>query len=84
MMSETKRIVNQLEARKYLGVSRTLFLRMQERGLIPPPLPGTKRYDLKAIDHALDKISGFVAGEPLPAYEDPAISYEKFKASQIG
>jgi hypothetical protein len=31
------------------------------KGLMPPPLPGTHRYDRKAIDAALDRLSGLSA-----------------------
>ena len=28
------------------------------RGILPPPLPGTRRWDRKAVDVALDRLSG--------------------------
>lgn len=84
MNALSNRIVTQTEAREVLGISRTLFLRMQAQGILPQPLPGTKRYDLKAIEHALDRIAG-VQGDATAgpnASESPAESYERWKASQ--
>jgi hypothetical protein len=47
------------EAAAYAGC-RTVsaFRDWIRRGLMPGPLPGTQRYDRKAIDAALDRMSG--------------------------
>lgn len=78
-----KRIVNNTEARNYLGISRTLFEKLQKQGVIPQPLPGTKRYDIKAIDKALDRIA-LSGGTHIDDPDEQAASYERWKAEQMG
>lgn len=83
-MNEPKRIVNQKAAREYLGISRTLFLKLQEQGVLPGPIPGTKRYDLRALEHSLDRVGGILAQPIAPDYDETVASYERFKAGQLG
>jgi predicted DNA-binding transcriptional regulator AlpA len=42
----------------YLGIASATFAKWVAQGTLPSPLPGTRRWDRKAIDLALDKISG--------------------------
>ena len=47
------------EATAYCGCgSMATFSNWVRRGIIPGPVPGTKRWDRKAIDAALDRASG--------------------------
>jgi hypothetical protein len=46
------------EAATYLGLTPASFTKWVADGRAPKPLPGTRRWDRKAIDLALDKISG--------------------------
>jgi hypothetical protein len=48
----------------YLGISTDAAADWQRRGLIPGPIPGTHRWDRKAIDRALDRLSGIASDEP--------------------
>jgi hypothetical protein len=36
------------------------FDRWQQKGIVPPAIPGTSRWDRKALDKALDRASGLV------------------------
>jgi excisionase family DNA binding protein len=63
------------EAAAYLGLSPQGFDSWVRAGRIPGPLPGTKRWDRKAIDAALDKLSGLA-----PSMEPSAL--EKWKAGR--
>ena len=42
----------------YCGLSKEGFDEWVKRGLVPGPIAGTQRWDLKAIDFALDRASG--------------------------
>ena len=53
------------DAAAYLGLTTAAFSKWVAEGRIPKPLPGTRRWDRKAIDLALDKASGI---------ETPAVS----------
>jgi hypothetical protein len=50
------------EAAVYAGCKTvSAFRDWVRRGIMPGPLPGTHRYDRKAIDAALDRLSGLSA-----------------------
>ena len=49
------------EAAEYCGLSHRGFGNWIAKGLIPPALPGTNRWDLNALDHHLDRLSGLAA-----------------------
>jgi hypothetical protein len=47
------------EAAAYAGCkTQTAFRSWVRKGIMPRPIPGTHRYDRKAIDSALDRMSG--------------------------
>ena len=46
------------EAAAYCGLTPSGFRSWVARGRLPPALPGTHRWDRRAIDAALDRISG--------------------------
>jgi hypothetical protein len=53
------RCLNAEDAAAYAGCNTVAAFRAWVRkGIMPPPLPGTHRYDRKAIDAALDRLSG--------------------------
>lgn len=49
------------EAASYLNYSARTFSRLVRKGMLPGPLPGTQRYDRKALDGCLDRLSGLSA-----------------------
>jgi hypothetical protein len=59
------------EAARYTGCkTASAFKAWVRKGLMPPPIPGTHRYDRKAIDSALDRMSGLLPTVPQEsAYE---------------
>ena len=46
------------EAAAYCGLTPSGFRAWVASGRLPPALPGTRRWDRKAIDAALDRLSG--------------------------
>lgn len=60
------RLLARKEAAAYCGVSPESFSQWQRKGLVPEPIAGTHRWDRKALDRALDKLSG-LATESSPA-----------------
>lgn len=55
-------------AAAYCGLTPEGFDQWVKRGLVPGPIPGTQRWDCKAIDLALDRASGL---ESAQAADDP-------------
>lgn len=54
----------------YLGeISTATYDKWQARGIVPGPVPGTNRYDVKAHDRALDRCSGFAVARRSPLEE---------------
>lgn len=52
------RLLTRQQAADYCNLSPSAFSSWVRSGKLPHPLPGTTRWDLKAIDLALDKLSG--------------------------
>lgn len=67
-MSEPRGLSRE-QAAEYLSLSLSGFDDWVRRGRVPGPLPGTHRWDRKAIDVALDKISGLATNVGPSAYE---------------
>jgi hypothetical protein len=56
-----KRGLTKQEAADYCGCETlSAFDRWRQRGIVPPAIPGTNRWDRKALDAALDRASGLV------------------------
>lgn len=59
------------QAAEYCGCETTeTYITWQRRGLVPPPIPGTRRYDRKAIDAALDQASGLTKDRARSSFEE--------------
>jgi hypothetical protein len=66
------------QAASYAGCEPlSAFNNWIRRGIMPGPIPGTHRWDRKAIDAALDRLSGIQ-----PKIESKMSSYDAWKASQ--
>ncbi|SHO65854.1 hypothetical protein SAMN02745172_02501 [Pseudoxanthobacter soli DSM 19599] len=59
----TPRALTREQVASYLGLSPSAVSDWQARGLIPGPIPGTRRWDRVAIDRAMDRISGLSNGD---------------------
>lgn len=53
-----KRGITREEAADFCGIAPSTFDAWVRAGKMPGPVPGTKRWDLKAIEKAWDKLSG--------------------------
>jgi excisionase family DNA binding protein len=51
------RLLTREQAARYCGVGTTTLTDWIERGIIPGPVPGTHRWDRKAVDAFLDILS---------------------------
>ena len=63
------RLLTRHQAAERCGLTESGFSTWVVRKLVPGPLPGTKRWDIKALDLALDRLSG-IAPEPMQALVD--------------
>jgi hypothetical protein len=52
------RLVAEKEASEYAGLDLATFKAWVACGKLPKPLPDCGKYDLKAIDAAIDRVSG--------------------------
>ncbi|SEE86870.1 hypothetical protein SAMN05444161_7543 [Rhizobiales bacterium GAS191] len=55
------RLMRRKDAAVYCGLSVRDFNSWVARGLLPAPIEGTNRWDRKAIDLYLDRVSGLVS-----------------------
>lgn len=81
-----KRGLTKKEAAEYCGCcSIAAFDRWQQKGIVPPAIPGTNRWDRKALDQALDRASGLVteSNQELTPYQSwKARNARKAEAAQ--
>ncbi|TFV69425.1 hypothetical protein E4K64_33375 [Bradyrhizobium frederickii] len=75
------RLISGSEAAAYCGVTVATWAKWVAAGIVPPPLPGTRRWDRKAIDLALDKASGIKAPSSSsdPREQDFDSAYDQWK-----
>lgn len=52
------RLVNEQQAAESVGIPVATFRAWVESGRLPPPLPDCGLFDTKALDAAVDRISG--------------------------
>jgi hypothetical protein len=71
------------DAAAYLGLTPAAFHKWVTEGRIPKPLPGTRRWDRKAIDLALDTISGIAPSSDADIEEEWERKYEARKATKV-
>ncbi|MDP9732209.1 UNVERIFIED_ORG: hypothetical protein QE446_003834 [Rhizobium sp. SORGH_AS260] len=57
-MSEPPRLIGRKEAAAYLGIAESTFSMWVATHKMPPTIPGTRKWDKRAIDTKLDEISG--------------------------
>ncbi len=57
-MTTPPRLIGRKEAADYLGIGESTFSLWVANGKMPPAIPGTRKWDKRAIDARLDEISG--------------------------
>jgi predicted DNA-binding transcriptional regulator AlpA len=62
----SSRLLSRREAADYCALSVQGFSRWVKQGKLPKALNGTIRWDLKALDRALDSLSGLQISETFP------------------
>jgi hypothetical protein len=62
-LKRCSRLLTREEAAAYCRLSRQGFSRWVKTGRLPGPIAGTARWDLRAIDAALDSLSGIADGD---------------------
>lgn len=72
------RVLTKKQAAEYCGCNTlAAFDRWRARGIVPDALPGTNRWDRKALDAALDRASGLVTES-----SQAMTPYQQWKAEQ--
>ena len=81
------RLLNQQQAAAYLSVSTGTFVSELRAGIWPAPLqmprPRRKVWDIKALDAAVDRLSGFSSGtllEEVGTSQDPGYFKRRLEA----
>ncbi len=67
-MNDSPRLIGRKEAAAYCGISPTCFSMWVASHKMPPAIPGTRKWDKRAIDAKLDEISGLTPAEPEDTY----------------
>lgn len=63
------RLVSRAEAAMYCGLKPSRFSDLVRDGKMPPAVPGTTKWDMKAIDLHLDRLAGIKTEQPKSALE---------------
>lgn len=63
------RLISRKEAAEYCGIGESTFSLWVSTHKMPPAIPGTRKWDKRAIDARLDEISGLTTNEPEDRYE---------------
>ena len=71
--NEAPRLVSKAEAARYCGVTSATYAKWVLAGILPPSLPVISKYDMRALNAALDKLSG------IKTSEQPGDSFEIWK-----
>lgn len=74
-MTEGPRLIGRKEAADYCGVTPTCFSMWVASSKMPPAIPGTRKWDKRAIDARLDEISGLDAPAQHAKVSDPDSAY---------
>ena len=72
----TPRLLRRAEVLRLLGISASTLHRWRGAGIVPPPLPGTARWDRVAIERVLDRASA-VKEPSAPTLSERAASWGK-------
>ena len=78
VFGECPRGLSRAQAATYCGCSVSAFDDWVRRGIVPGAIPGTHRWDRKAIDDALDRASGLQTTVPASS------ALEQWKANRAG
>lgn len=76
----TPRLISRPDAAAYCGLTPRGFDDWVKRNIVPGPLPSTKKWDVKAIDAALDKLSGFAPPTVPEPEDDPLEAWKRKRA----
>jgi len=57
------RLIGRREAAEYCGITPTCFSMWVASHKMPPAIPGTRKWDRRAIDAKLDEISGLAVND---------------------
>ena len=63
------RLLTRQQAAERCGLTESGFSTWVVRKIVPGPLPGTRRWDAKALDQAIDRLSGLNPDRELTPYE---------------
>ncbi|WP_245428154.1 helix-turn-helix transcriptional regulator [Rhizobium phaseoli] len=72
-MANTPRLMGRKDAAAYCGIAESTFSLWVATHKMPPCIPGTRKWDRRAIDAKLDEISGLAVTPP----EDPFDKWER-------
>lgn len=76
-MTEPPRLIGRKEAAAYLGIGQSTFSLWVATHKMPQAVPGTRKWDKKAIDAKLDEISGLIAAD-----DEVEDDFEKWEREQ--
>ena len=80
-LTDSPRLIGRHEAAAYCGISPTCFSMWVATHKMPPAIPGTRKWDKRAIDAKLDEISGLTPADQEDEFEKWERKHTSRKAS---
>lgn len=77
-MTDGPRLIGRKKAAAHCDIAESTFSMWVATGKMPPAVPGTRKWDKRAIDAKLDEISGL--GGPQP--DKPETDFQKWKRAR--
>lgn len=68
-MNDAPRLIGRKDAAAYCGIAESTFSMWVASGKMPATIPGTRKWDKRAIDAKLDEISGLAGDETEDAFD---------------
>lgn len=82
-MTEGPRLLTREQAAAYCGYSPGQFSRLVSAGVLPSHIGKMRRWDRRALDLCLDKLSGITPDEPEDAFEKWEREHEAEEARRL-
>lgn len=81
-MTDGPRLIGRKEAADYCGIGESTFSMWVATDKMPPPIPGTRKWDKRAIDAKLDETSGLTTPAPQAISPDPDKEFRDWQKKQ--
>lgn len=70
MAEDEPRLASRKRAAELIGLSPSAFSQWVQKGWIPGPVARSRKWDMKAVRHEIDRLSGISKPDPGDPFDD--------------